>query len=155
MGRLDSRLEEAMGRFQIVTQRPAAPATPGQDPGQLYDQAALDLTQGRYSMALDGFRDFVRRYPTTELADNAQYGVGECFFAQTQFDSAGVEYAQVEKRWPQGDKVPAALYKQGLCEEKLGHADPAKKILEDLVKRFPLSGEAQLARERLGTKGKR
>ena len=92
----------------------------------------------------------MRRYPTAELADNAQYGVGECFFAQSQFDSAGVAYAKVEESWPQGDKVPAALYKLALSRDRLGQKDAAKKTFEDLVKRFPNSGEAQLARERLG-----
>jgi tol-pal system protein YbgF len=154
MGRLEARLEEVMGRFQQVSQRPTPPPA-GPDPGQLYDQAALDLTQGRYSMALEGFRDFVRRFPTLELTDNAQYGVGECFFAQAQFDSAVVEYARVEADWPQGDKVPAALYKRALSEEKTGNSQGSRRDLEDLVKRFPLSGEAQLARERLGTRSRR
>lgn len=165
MSRLEARLEEVGGRFDRFSARqpsPAAPSTPGGtappaapsgggDPAALYDQAALDLTQGRYTMALQGFREFVSRFGTHELADNAQYGVGECFFAQSKFDSAGVEYARVEKEWPQGDKVPAALYKLALCQEKLQKAADSRKTLEDLVKRFPLSGEAQLARERLGS----
>ena len=156
MSRLEGKLDEVMGRFQQITQRPAlvppATAPAGPDPGQLYDQAAQDLTQGRYALALGGFREFVQRFPTAELADNAQYGIGECFFAQSKFDSAAVEYARVESDHPQGDKVPAALYKLALSEEKLGQGARARKIQEDLVKRFPLSGEAQLARERLGTK---
>jgi len=153
MSRLEARLEDVMGRFQQPSQH--APATPAAaDAGQLYDQAALDLTQGRYSMALQGFREFVKQNPGSELADNAQYGVGECLFAQSQFDSAAVEYARVETQWPKGDKVPAALYKRALCEDKLGKDADSRKTLEDLVKRFPLSGEAQLARERLSTGGR-
>jgi len=154
MGRLESKLDEVMGRFQQLSQRAPPPAAaPAQgNPNQLYDQAAQDLTQGRYPLALQGFRDFVRRFPTGELSDNAQYGVGECFFAQSRFDSAAVEYAAVEAGWPQGDRVPAALYKLALSRERMGQADAAKKTFEDLVKRFPNSGEAQLARERLGGK---
>ena len=152
MGRLEGKLDEVMGRFQQLSQRAPPPVTaPAQgDPNQLYDQANQDLTQGRYGLALQGFRDFVRRYPSGELSDNAQYGVGECFFAQSRFDSASVEYAKVESGWPQGDRVPAALYKLGLSRERLNQTDAAKKTFEDLVKRFPNSGEAQLARERLG-----
>ncbi len=158
MGRLESKLDEVMGRFQQLSQRvpppvaaPAPATAPAQgDPNQLYDQATQDLTQGRYALALQGFRDFVRRFPAAELSDNAQYGVGECFFAQSRFDSAAVEYARVETGWAQGDRVPAALYKLALSRERLGEAEAAKKTFEDLVKRFPNSGEAQLARERLG-----
>lgn len=156
MGRLQDKLDEVMGRFTQISQRmpspSPAPAASQGDPNQLYDQANQDLTQGRYGLALQGFRDFVRRYPSGELADNAQYGVGECFFAQSRFDSAAVEYGKVESGWPSGDRVPAALYKLGLSREKLGLPDGAKKTFEDLVKRFPNSGEAQLARERLGGK---
>jgi len=94
----------------------------------------------------------LRRYPETDLADNAQYGAGECFFAQAQFDSALVEYARVGTRWPQGDRAPAALYKLGLCQERLGRMPDSRKTFDDLVKRFPQSGESQLARDRLATK---
>ncbi len=151
MGRLEGKLDEVMGRFnQLEKQVGPTPAAPGgPDPNQLYDQAAQDLTQGRYPLALQEFRDYVQRFPATDLADNAQYGVGESFFAQSKFDSAEVEYEKVEQLFPQGDKVPASLWKLALCREKLGEAAQARRTMEDLVKRFPLSGEAQLARDRL------
>ena len=180
LGRLEGKLDDIMGRFRIVSerqspqQRPAdsnpvttpttapatggnpatggAPATGGPDPTQLYDQATQDLTAGRYAMALGNYREYLRRFPDTDLADNAQYGAGECFFAQAQFDSALVEYARVGARWGSGDRAPASLYKLGLCEERLGRMPDARKTFEDLVKRFPKSGEAQLARDRIATK---
>jgi tol-pal system protein YbgF len=177
LGRLEGKLDDIMARFRIVSERQppprqtppppvtnpattpatdtthavAAPST-GPNPTQLYDQATMDLTQGRYPMALTGYRDFLRRFPGSDLADNAQYGAGECFFAQAQFDSALVEYEQVGARWGTGDRAPAALYKLGLCQERLSRSADSKKTFEDLVKRFPQSGEAQLARDRIGSK---
>ena len=169
LDRMEGKLDDIMARFRIVSERqpprsaspPAAgdsaagaarPAATASNATQLYDQATTDLTQGRYPMALTGYRDYLRRYPDTDLADNAQYGVGECFFAQARFDSALVEYKQVGTRWATGDRAPAALYKVGLCQERLGRKDEAKQTFEDLVKRFPQSGEAQLARDRIGVK---
>lgn len=178
LGRLEGKLDDIMARFRIQSERarttdPAPAGTPasgatgttvkggaaatgaaaaGPDPTQLYDQATQDLTQGRYAMALGNYRDYLRRFPDAELADNAQYGVGECFFAQAQFDSALVEYNRVGARWPSGDRAPAALYKTGLCQDRLGRGADARKTFENLVKRFPQSGEAQLARDRLATK---
>ncbi len=155
MTRLEGKLDEVTGRFQQISQR-SAPATPtGNEMNQSYDQATLDLTQGRYGLALQGFREFLRRFPTSELADNAQYGIGECFFAQSVFDSAEVQYGKVESSYPSGDKVPAALYKLALSRERLKKTAAARATLEDLVKRFPNSGEAQLARERLGATQRR
>ena len=158
MGRLEGKLDEVMGRFNQPGAHPpdtGTPGTTGSTPpaagaDQLYEQGAQDLTQGRYPLALQEFRDFVRRFPTSELADNAQYGIGESFFAQSKFDSAAIEYARVESLFPTGDKVPAALYKLALSQEKLGQTEAARRTLQDIVKRYPLSGEAQLARERLG-----
>ena len=169
LDRMEGKLDDIMARFRIVSERQpvraaSPPATPdsaagtgkpaaaGANSTQLYDQATTDLTQGRYPMALGGYRDYLRRFPDTDLADNAQYGAGECFFAQAKFDSALVEYKQVGARWASGDRAPAALYKVGLCQERLGRKDEAKQTFEDLVKRFPQSGEAQLARDRIGVK---
>jgi tol-pal system protein YbgF len=160
MGRLEERLGEVLGRFERVTQRQStgqgtAPGQPGTPPAaanlnQIYDQAMLDLTQGRYAVAIQGFRDFQRAFPQSELADNARYGAGEGFFAMSRFDSAAVEYEAVVRDHEGGDRVPAALYKLALSQERLNRTNDARKNLEDLVKRFPDSGEAQLARERLG-----
>ena len=151
MGRLEGKLDEVMGRFNQVQQRGPQPlgAAAGPDANQLYEQAAQDLIQGRYPLALQGFREYAQRFPNTDLADNAQYGVGECLFAEAQFDSAAIEYERIESLYPQGDRVPAGLWKLALCREKLGEAVQARKVLDKLVKAFPLSGEAQLARDRL------
>jgi tol-pal system protein YbgF len=156
MERLEARLAEVMGRYQRASERaPAAVGTEGVNVSQIYDQASQDLTQGRYEMALAGFRDIVQKFPTSDLADNAQYGAGECHFALAQFDSASAAYAKVEALAPNGDKVPAALFKLALSREKEGKDTESRQTLEDLVGRFPNSGEAQLARERLGTSRRR
>ena len=181
LGRLEGKLDDIMARFRIASERaPARPAEPtstspsspmspgggptagappvttppanGIDRNQLYEQATSDLTQGRYSLALVAYRQYLQLFPETDLADNAQYGAGECFFAQAQFDSALVEYARVGVRWGTGDRAPASLYKLGLCEERLGRTMESRRTFEDLVKRFPQSGEAQLARDRIGVK---
>jgi tol-pal system protein YbgF len=167
MGRLEAQLTEAIVQLNRAGSRGAPPAqssppgtgstgmgSPGTttdiDPNDLYDQATQDLTQGRYALALQGFDEFVRRFPSHDLADNAQYGIGECLFAQSKFDSAAVAYQRVGENHPKGDKVPASLYKLALSQEKLGRASEAKQTFEDLIKRYPLSGEAQLASERIG-----
>lgn len=155
-GRLEARLQEVLGRFTTINERrstsEAAPSSspPADNRNQVYDQATQDLTQGRYALALQGFREFLKANPQSELADNARYGVGESYFALARFDSAATEYERVTKDYPTGDRVPAALYKLALSQEKLGKTDNSRKTFEDLVKRFPDSGEAQLARERLG-----
>jgi len=119
------------------------------DPTAEYDQAVLDFTQGRFPRSLDEFRAFVNAHGATDLADNAQYGVGESFYAQGLYDSAAVAYRGVVDRWPDGDKVPAALYKLGIAYQKTNHSPEARATFQTLAAKYPRTGEARLAQERL------
>ena len=146
MTRLGSKLDEVMGRFQQIQR--TSPSTPsGGEMSQLYDQAAADLTQGRYASALKQFREFVKRYPSTDLTDNAQYGVGR---------ASSPRPCSTAPRWntrgwkplsPNGDKVPAALYKLGLSRERQKKAAAAKANAPGLGEALPqLRGSAARAR---------
>jgi tol-pal system protein YbgF len=132
----------------------SAPPVQGGDAEQMYEQAAKDFTQGRFELALAGFRGLLAAAPNHELADNALYGVGESFYALAKYDSAQVAYQQVEQRYPKGDRVPAALYKLGMTYEKLGDKTSARATFQRLQQKYPRSGEAKLADERLKELGK-
>jgi tol-pal system protein YbgF len=119
------------------------------DPTAAYDQAVLDFTQGRFPLALSEFRAFVAQHGATDLGDNAQYGVGESFYAVGQYDSAAAAYRDVIERWPSGDKVPAALYKLGIAYQKANRSPEARTTYNTLIEKYPRSGEARLAGERL------
>jgi tol-pal system protein YbgF len=126
----------------------------GVDAESQYEQAAKDFTQGRFELALAGFRQLLSEYPNHELSDNALYGVGESYYALAKYDSAAVAYRQVEDRYPRGDRVPAALYKLGMVYQKQGDREEAKKTFTRLKDKFPRSGEARLADERLRELGR-
>jgi tol-pal system protein YbgF len=162
---LSAKLDDTVDRVSRVSGAPArvppaaAPADTaaaaavaaagGMAAEDLYEQAARDFTQGRFEMALGGFRTLLAAYPDHELSDNALYGVGESYYALARYDSAGVAYRQVESRYPQGDRVPAALYKLGMVHQKLGDKAEAKTVFTRLREKYPRSGEAKLAEERL------
>ncbi len=123
----------------------AAEATPR----ALYDAAYQDLSQGKHSLALMGFQEVLSRFPTSELADNAQYWIGEAHYDQKEYDKALDEFRKVEQAYPTGDKVPAALLKTGLTLQQLGKNKEARRAFESLVERFPSTEEARLARSKL------
>ena len=127
----------------------ANPSSVKVDPTAAYDQAVLDFTQGRFPLALSEFRAFVAANGTTDLADNAQYGVGESFYAVGQYDSAAAAYRDVVEKWPEGDKVPAALYKLGIAYQKSNRSPEARTTFRTLIDKYPRTGEARLAEERL------
>jgi len=131
-----------------------ASGTPAADPGdappeamQLYDAAYQDLQRDNYQLALISLRGFLTRYPQTSLADNAQYWIGEAYYAQGQYENAIEEFRRVIDEYPGQDKEPAAYYKIALSFRALRDPASARRYLRVLVERFPDTREAQLARE--------
>ena len=56
---------------------------------------------GLYLLAADQYRDFVLRNPTSSLADQARFMVGESFFAQNDLAQAGEAYRELLAEHPQ------------------------------------------------------
>lgn len=117
----------------------------------IYDNAYLDLTQGNYRLALLGFRDYLDRSPDSDLSDNAQYWIGEAYYAQREYRTAIEEFREVERSYPRGDKVPAALLKIAYSYIQLGDRDAARDTFRDLMNRYPTTDEAAQAREKIRT----
>lgn len=119
------------------------------EPRQLYDQAYLDLSRGSYDLAKTGFDEYLKRYPDTELADNALYWLGEVEYGQHNYKIALEKFQQVEVQYPKGNKVAAALLKMGLCQIQLRQKISARETFRKLVDKYPSTPEAAQAKERL------
>ena len=89
------------------------------------------------------------QFPDSELADNAQYWIGETYYDQADYEKALEEFRKVQANYPTGDKVPAALLKAGFSLQALGFKQDACEAYRALVDRFPGSEEARLAMTRL------
>jgi tol-pal system protein YbgF len=122
----------------------------GADPRDLYDAAYQDLTRGNHGLAIMGFEEILQLYPQSQLADNAQYWLGETYYVQKDYEKALEAFRKVPLNYPAGDKVPAALLKAGYCLVELGETEAAREALQDLIDRFPGSEEARLADDKLG-----
>jgi tol-pal system protein YbgF len=138
-----------------------APARAGAPAEESYQAAYLDFSKGLYPLAVSGFRDFLRRFPDSPLADSAQYWIGEAYFsmaratasqpdkARENMEQAVQEFRKVVVAYPRGSKVPTALYKEALALVELKQTALAQSRLQYLVDHFPQSEEAPLAKERL------
>jgi len=125
--------------------------------GALYNLASQKLNQGQPAKARDLFQDFLNRYPKDELAANAQYWLGETYYAREEWNDAIVEFQKVLKEYKGSDKVPDALLKigmsfqaQGDCQnallffDEVGQAHktaPAAKVAHDRARRMPPQGD--------------
>jgi tol-pal system protein YbgF len=119
------------------------------DPASEY-RGAVDLVKAtRYPAAITALRAFVQRYPRHEYADNAQYWIGEAFYAQKDYLHALAEFRATIELYPRGNKVPDALLKVGYCYAALGQGDKARAVLEQVVSLYPKSEPAALASRKL------
>jgi tol-pal system protein YbgF len=152
----DQRIERLSEQFaqlrKLIEDIPKQPTIAQITPGnaeQLFAAAYSDYSRGNYDLALSEFRQYVETYPTSELADNAQYWVGEILYAQKKLPEAAGAFERVQAINPKGDKVAAAMYKRGLVLKEMGRAEEAATQFQALVRAFPRSPEAGLASQQL------
>ncbi len=134
-----------------ASQPPAASSEPG-DPAKekLYYDAAFDLIKAKdFDKASQAFTAFLRKYPNSQYAGNAQYWLGEVNLAKGDLQGAGQAFAKVSQLYPKHAKVPDSLYKLADVERRLGHTDKVKGILQQVVAQYPGTSAAQLAQRDL------
>lgn len=123
------------------------------DPEELYRAARADYGRGDYSLAIEGFEEFLRRFPASELADNSLYWVGESHWAQRRYESALASFDAVLQQHPGGDKTPDAGLKRGLCLIELNRMADGIIQLQHVKDAYPGSTASRLAREKLESLG--
>jgi tol-pal system protein YbgF len=116
-----------------------------------YEIAWHAMEKRDYRLAISRFKDFLKRHPKSNLADNAQYWIGESHYGLREFDQAIIEFDAVRRRYPQGEKVPAALLKQGFAFAEMGEKLNARLLLQEVVEKYPDTPEAGKAKVRLKT----
>jgi tol-pal system protein YbgF len=132
-------------------QAPQSSTEPG-DPAKekLYYDAAFDLIKAKdFDKASQAFAAFLRKYPNSQYAGNAQYWLGEVNLAKGDLQGAGQAFAKVSQLYPKHAKVPDSLYKLADVERRLGHTDKVKGILQQVVAQYPGTSAAQLAQRDL------
>lgn len=128
---------------------PITPVGGAASPDELYRSAYQDYLQGNYDLAAQGFREYLRRFPDTELSDNALYWIGECYDAQDLTQEALEVFTQVLTDHPTSDKAAAAQLKKGLLYLKADDQGQGVVHLQYVVYEHPGTEEAELAREKL------
>jgi tol-pal system protein YbgF len=119
---------------------------PVEDPGAAAYRAALaHLSARRFDQALSAFDAFVRQYPRHPYADNALYWRGEIHYARRDYRSALASFSAMLERYPNGNKLPEALLRVGLCYERMGERDRARRVFERLRTLYPHSVAARMA----------
>jgi len=131
----------------------AAAAAQPTEPAQLYNSAYEDYLRGNFDLAIQGFSEYTKRYPTTDLAANASYWVGECYYSKKQYKEAIDAFTTLLNTYKSSDKAGAALLKKGFAYLELGDRSQGVINLQYVIYEHPGSKEAELARSRLAALG--
>jgi tol-pal system protein YbgF len=99
--------------------------------------------------ALTHFRDVVTRHPDSALADDAQFGMGECYFQMGRYEDAMTEYRRVAEQFPFGDRVAYAFLKVGFSQLALDQRDAALESFRTVSQAYPGTEAATVARQQI------
>lgn len=166
LGKLNQQLADVQNTLQTIDSKLAtagAPASGGTPPGSatspaagsqpsadtLYSNGLRDITGGKYDLARQEFLDYLKYYPQTDLASNAQFYLGEISFAQKQYGQAATEYEKVFVNYPKSFKLAPAHLKRGLALLEIGQKVSAVRELREVIRRYPGTDEEKRARAKL------
>jgi tol-pal system protein YbgF len=154
---LDTRLRRLEQTSQTLAPAPetagAAPGKPGgadaATENRSYETAYNLFKAGNYAGAITAFQNFLKTYPSSNLASSAQYWIGNAYFAQRDFKNAIASQQKLLDKYPDSPKAPDAMLNIASSQQELGNNAAARKTLKELIEKHPVSDAADKAKKRL------
>jgi tol-pal system protein YbgF len=122
---------------------------PNISPTAMWDKVYAVYTSGQFDLAAEGFQSYIRTFPKSPQADDAQLYIGHSLYGAGKYAEAATALQRVITDYPSSDSVPAAYYKLGLSYEALKQLPQARQAFETVIKNHATSSEATLARQAL------
>ena len=123
-------------------------------PNALFEAARVDYMSNHLDNAIDGFNEFLQKFPDAPNAPDAQFQIGMSYYYQQKFKDALAAYGKVIANYPKaGEVVQDAYYQQGLCYIELNQRADARRTFQEIVQKFPGSTKALLAQQKLANLG--
>jgi len=107
------------------------------DPTRDYQRGYDLLLIGNYPSAEVAFREFLIAYPADMRAADAQFWIGESYFARGRYREAADEFLAGFNVYPDSAKGPDTLLKLGLSLAGLGEREAACSTYATVLKRYP------------------
>jgi tol-pal system protein YbgF len=158
---LDGRLRKLETKpVPEVEAKPADEAKPVAEPAKSpaidpvaesrdYETALNHFKANRIKEAAAAFESFVKTYPDSSLAPNAQYWLGNAHYALRDCKKAIEAHRVVISKWPQHAKAPDSMINIATCQQELGDPKGFKATLETVLIKYPESSAAATAKQRL------
>lgn len=152
VSKLQAQLTDINNAIRTMKTEVPPPAAPQSGPPQgisaqkLYEDAMRDKQGGNLDLALDQFRQYLTHFPTTDLAPNAQFYVGEILYYKQDYDGAIQAFDLVLEKYDENNKSPDALYMKGMALFKSERKSQAGQIFAEVIKKFPTAEVATKAK---------
>jgi TolA-binding protein len=126
-----------------------SPSAAGASPQAMYDGAYGDYTAGQWDLAIDGFQDVIKSFPSSALAADAQVMICNSYSNAGNYEKTIEACDTAIRNYPNGAKTSTAYYRKGVAYQSLKQPDRAREAFEFITKNLPNSDEVILANERL------
>ncbi len=137
------------GKKAYESPLPVVEKEPGSPDKRLYALTLQLHRDGKYEEAIEGFKNFIGKFPKSDFADNAQFWTGESYMALKQYEQAILAYQEVIKKYPKGNKVLDAMLFQAQAFYEIKDKSTSKILLKSIIRKYPKSREAKIAKKRL------
>ncbi len=174
--RMDAKMTDLKNQMQIIQNPPPAPGattgpagtgtgapagsgpasnTPpaGMSADRSYTEALRDLQTGKTELAYTEFQQYLTYFPTTELAANAQYYLGEISYNRGDYSGAIKAFDAVLERYPNNPKTPDAQYMKGMALLKSNQRASAVGEFRSLMQNYPRTDDSRKALAQLRALG--
>lgn len=116
---------------------PGASGPPdGVQAGTLYTHAYSDQLAGKYDIAFQEFSEYLKYFPNTDLAPNAQYSIADIYYRKADYNDALTAFDAVLEKFSDNPKTPDARYMKAMCLAKLGRNDSAAHEFRNVYARY-------------------
>lgn len=118
---------------------------------QLYQMAYDSVINSNFERSIAEFDQYLSIYPQGRFVTNAHYWKGQAYLYLNRYDEARDSYEIILEQFQESAKLPDAMYGLGLAYQGLGNIPQARQLLNEIKRRFPNTGVANLADTRLLT----
>lgn len=116
---------------------------------QEFEAALATLRKGDFAAAQTSFVNFMKRYPQSGYQSSSLFWLGNAQYALRDYRNAVTNFRSLVTAEPGHARAPEALLSMANCQVELKDLKSARKTLDDLVKTYPQSEAASVAKERL------
>ena len=143
-------IRDTVGDSTVIDPRPKVDTNPpGVDCTEIYDESFLKVRRGEYEGAIEGFRSFLAECPDHDVAENAYYWIGECYYSMEKYQDAVTDLEYLIENYQASPNIGRAVFKLARSYQELDRKDKACELFQRLVDDHSGTLESEQAKEQL------